>query len=155
METVMMDWLRQGIGLPDDFSGTIQESASAATLAAVLTMRERSLGWTGNTEGLKPHTQLRIYCSSEVHTSIDRAIWVSGIGSDNLVRIPIVGQRRGMDKDALRAAIEEDLKAGLQPAGVIACTGATGVGSCDNLSEILAIAQEYDLYCRFPCIQPA
>lgn len=109
METRMADWLRQAIGLPEGFEGTIQDSASTATLAAVLTMRERKVNWKGNTQGLKPHDQLRIYCSAEVHTSIDRAVWVSGIGDKNLVRIPSTGERRGMDPVALRGAIVADL----------------------------------------------
>lgn len=146
METRMMEWLRQAIGLPEGFDGTIQDSVSTATLAAVLTMLERAVNWKGNTQGLKPHDQLRIYCSAEVHSSTDRAIWVSGIGEENLVRIPSTGARRGMDPVALRAAIDTDIAAGLRPAGVIACIGATGVGASDDSTQILPIAQEFDLF---------
>ena len=146
METVMLDWLRQAIGLPSGFSGVIQDSASSATLAAVLTMRERALNWQGNRSGLSCGPRLRIYCSAEVHTSVDRAIWVAGIGQDNLVRIPIGGIRRGMDPVALRAAIEADIAAGYLPAGVIACTGGTGTGACDDLTAVLGVAKEFNLY---------
>ncbi|MDA9810281.1 pyridoxal-dependent decarboxylase [Planktomarina temperata] len=146
METVMLDWLRQAIGLPAGFSGVIQDSASSATLAAVLTMRERALNWQGNRSGLAGGPRLRIYCSAEVHTSVDRAIWVAGIGQDNLVRIPIGGIRRGMDPVALRAAIEADIAAGYLPAGVIACTGGTGTGACDDLTAVLGVAKEFNLY---------
>ncbi|MDA8785163.1 pyridoxal-dependent decarboxylase [Planktomarina temperata] len=146
METVMLDWLRQAIGLPSGFSGVIQDSASSATLAAVLTMRERALNWQGNRSGLSGGPRLRIYCSAEVHTSVDRAIWVAGIGQDNLVRIPIGGIRRGMDPVALRAAIEADIAAGYLPAGVIACTGGTGTGACDDLTAMLGVAKEFNLY---------
>ena len=146
METVMLDWLRQAIGLPSGFSGVIQDSASSATLAAVLTMRERALNWQGNRSGLSGGPRLRIYCSAEVHTSVDRAIWVAGIGQDNLVRIPIGGIRRGMDPVALRAAIEADIAAGYLPAGVIACTGGTGTGACDDLTAVLGVAKEFNLY---------
>jgi aromatic-L-amino-acid decarboxylase len=146
METVMLDWLRQAIGLPSGFCGVIQDSASSATLAAVLTMRERALNWQGNRSGLSGGPRLRIYCSAEVHTSVDRAIWVAGIGQDNLVRIPIGGIRRGMDPVALRAAIEADIAAGHLPAGVIACTGGTGTGACDDLTAVLAVAKEFNLY---------
>jgi aromatic-L-amino-acid decarboxylase len=104
-ETVMLDWLRQAIGLPKHFSGVIQDSASSATLAAVLTMRERALNWEGNKSGLSGAARLRIYCSSEVHTSVDRAIWVAGIGQDNLVRIPISGGLRGLRPEVLRKSI--------------------------------------------------
>ncbi|MCH1531244.1 MAG: pyridoxal-dependent decarboxylase [Planktomarina temperata] len=146
METVMLDWLRQAIGLPSGFSGVIQDSASSATLAAVLTMRERALNWQGNRSGLSGGPRLRIYCSAEVHTSVDRAIWVAGIGQDNLVRIPIGGIRRGTDPVALRAAIEADIAAGYLPAGVIACTGGTGTGACDDLTAVLGVAKEFNLY---------
>ena len=146
METVMLDWLRQGIGLPSGFSGVIQDSASSATLAAVLTMRERALNWQGNRSGLSGGPRLRIYCSAEVHTSVDRAIWVAGIGQDNLVRIPIGGIRRGMDPVELRAAIAADIAAGHLPAGVIACTGGTGTGACDDLAAVLGVAKEFNLY---------
>lgn len=147
METRMMDWLRQAIGLPGDFAGVIQDSASSATLAAVLTMRERALDWDGNASGLAGQKPLRIYCSGEAHTSIDRAIWVAGIGQANLVRIPLApGPMRGMDPAALDAAIRADLEAGYLPAGVIACTGATGMGACDDVAAVCKVAQAHGLY---------
>nr|WP_273545135.1 pyridoxal-dependent decarboxylase [Heliomarina baculiformis] len=146
METCMMGWLRQSLGLPDGLSGVIQDSASSATLAAVLTMRERALEWTGNTAGLARNPQLRVYCSSEVHTSVDRAIWVSGIGSDNLVRVPISGAWRGMDPDKLEALIEADLAAGHVPAGVILCVGGTGTGATDPIDACIAVAEKYGLF---------
>lgn len=99
LETRVVDWLRQALGLPEGFSGLIQDSASTATLAATLVMRERALAWKGNSEGLAAHRPVRVYASSEVHTSIDRAIWIAGIGQDNLVRIPTSGPLRGMDPD--------------------------------------------------------
>ncbi|RVD67995.1 aspartate aminotransferase family protein, partial [Mesorhizobium sp. M4A.F.Ca.ET.029.04.2.1] len=71
LETRTVDWMRQALGLPDGFSGVIQDSASSATLAAVLTMRERALDWQGNKEGLTGQARLRVYSSDQVHTSID------------------------------------------------------------------------------------
>ncbi|KII18552.1 pyridoxal-dependent decarboxylase [Phaeobacter sp. S60] len=146
METRMIDWLRQALDLPEEFQGVIQDSASSATLAAVLTMREKALNWQGNEQGLFSQKTLRIYCSSEVHTSVDRAIWVAGIGQQNLVRVPIKGDWRGMDPDALAAAIEADIAAGHQPAGVILCVGGTGVGATDPVDQILDVAEKYGLY---------
>ncbi|MGB0439490.1 MAG: pyridoxal phosphate-dependent decarboxylase family protein, partial [Paracoccaceae bacterium] len=146
LETRMIDWLRQAIGLPDGFSGVIQDSASSATLAAVLVMRERALGWTGNATGLSGHPRLRVYASTEVHSSIDRAIWFAGIGSDNLVRIPTVGTHRGMDPAALDAAIRADCAAGHRPAGIIACTGGTSTGACDDIAEVARVTKAHDLY---------
>lgn len=146
METRMMDWLRQALGLPDRFTGVIQDSASSATLAAVLTMRERALSWDGNRHGLAGQPRLRVYASAEVHTSIDRAIWIAGIGQDNLVRVPVTGPLRGLDPVALDAAIRADLEAGHLPAGVIACTGGTSVGACDDLGAVIQVAKEHGLY---------
>ena len=146
METVMLDWLRQAIGLPNKFSGVIQDTASSATLVAVLTMRERALKWNGNQVGLSGAARLRIYCSEEVHSSVDRAIWIAGIGQENLVRIPISGKLRSMNSQLLKEAIQSDIAAGHCPAGIVACTGGTGTGACDDLSEVLKISKEFDLY---------
>ena len=146
LETRMVDWLRQALGLPEGFSGVIQDSASSATLVAVLTMREKALAWAGNRAGLSGQPRLRIYTSDQVHTSVDRAIWVSGIGADNLVRIETAGSLRGMRPEALEAAIAADRAAGLLPAGIIACVGGTSVGATDDLAAVAAIARRHGLY---------
>jgi aromatic-L-amino-acid decarboxylase len=146
LETRVIDWMRQALGLPEGFSGVIQDSASSATLAAVLTMRERALGWQGNTEGLAAHPAVRIYASQQVHTSIDRAIWIAGVGERNLVRIPVAGPLNGMDAAALETAIVADRDAGLRPAGIIACTGGTSIGACDPIGAVGAVAARHGLY---------
>jgi aromatic-L-amino-acid decarboxylase len=146
LETVVLDWLRQALGLPDAFTGVIQDSASSATLAAVLTMRERALGWEGNRRGLAAHPPVRVYASDQVHSSIDRAVWVAGIGDQNLVRIPVRGALRGMDVAALERAIDRDLASGLRPAGVIASVGGTSVGATDEVGAVVAAAARRGLY---------
>lgn len=146
LETKVIDWLRQALGLPDGFSGVIQDTASSATLAAVLTMRERALDWQGNRQGLSGQPRLRVYCSEHVHTSIDRAIWVSGVGEENLVRIPAGGRWRGMNAGALNAAIQQDLAAGFLPIGIIASVGGTSVGGTDDVAQVAAIARRHNLY---------
>ncbi|MCB1387793.1 MAG: aspartate aminotransferase family protein, partial [Rhodobacteraceae bacterium] len=146
IETLMLDWLRQGLGLPEGFHGVIQDSASSATLAAVLVMRERALAWAGNRQGLPGQPRVRIYASNEVHTSVDRAIWVAGIGADNLVRISTQGPLRAMDPAALKAQIAADRAAGYLPAGLVACIGGTGTGACDDLTAVLQVARDEGLY---------
>ncbi len=146
LEGVTVDWLRQALGLAEGFTGVIQDSASSATLSAVLTMRERATGYTGNKDGLSNKAHMRIYCSTEVHSSIDRACWVAGIGQANLVKIPTQGGHHSIDTKALAAAIAADLAAGHIPAGVIAITGGTGIGASDDLQSVLEVAQKYDLY---------
>jgi aromatic-L-amino-acid decarboxylase len=140
LETRMLDWLRQALGLPEGFAGVIQDSASTATLAAVLMMRERALQWQGNAKGLAGQRPVRMYASDQVHTSIDRAIWIAGIGEENLVRIPMAGSLRGMDAAALEAAIRRDREAGLLPAGIVACVGGTSVGATDDLNAVCDVA---------------
>ncbi|PSJ55006.1 pyridoxal phosphate-dependent decarboxylase family protein [Kumtagia ephedrae] len=146
LETRMMEWMRQALGLPDRFTGVIQDSASSATLNAVLIMRERALQWAGNRQGLAGKPAIRIYCSDQVHTSIDRAIWVSGIGEENLVKIPAGGCSRGMDAATLDAAILGDRAAGHLPAGVIASVGGTSVGGTDDVAAVGAVARRHGLY---------
>jgi aromatic-L-amino-acid/L-tryptophan decarboxylase len=146
LESHVLDWLRQALGLPDAFHGVIQDSASSATLAAVLVMRERALGWEGNRAGLSGQGRLRLYTSAEAHSSVERAAWIAGIGGENLVRLPGQGARRSVDPQALRAVIAADRAAGHLPAGLVACTGATGTGACDDLRGLLSVARDAGLY---------
>lgn len=145
LETRMMEWLRDAVGLPDAFSGVIQDSASSATLAAMLVMRERALDWQGNTRGLAGGPAPRVYSSDQVHTSIDRAAWVSGIGQDNLVKIP-ADASGAMPPEALEAAIRADIAAGHKPAGLVVCVGGTSIGAIDNVPALIAVARAHDLY---------
>ena len=146
LEGVVLDWMRQAFGLPEGFSGVIEDTASTATLSAVLVMRERALRWAGNQHGLSGAPCLRVYCSAEAHSSINRAVWFSGIGADNLIAVPIRGALRGADPQALDALIRADIEAGYKPAGVIANVGATGVGAVDPVADLAKIARAHDLY---------
>ncbi len=145
LETRVLDWLRQMIDLPETFSGVIQDSASSATLAALLTGRERALGFAGNRDGLAAHPPVRVYCSEEAHSSVDKAVWIAGIGQDNLVRLPTLADH-GMDPAALEQAIEADRAAGRLPAVLIATIGSTGIGAMDDLQALGAVARRHRLY---------
>ncbi len=146
LETRMLDWLRAMIGLPDSFSGVIQDSASTATLAALLTAREKALGQAGNTDGLFGQKPLRVYASAQVHSSVDKAARIAGFGDRNVVRIPTMGPLFGMDPEALALAVEADLAAGLKPAAIVAALGGTSVGACDDLAALAAIARAHDIF---------
>ncbi|MEM7077354.1 MAG: pyridoxal-dependent decarboxylase [Pseudomonadota bacterium] len=145
LETCMVDWLRQALDLPVEFNGVLQDTASSATLSAILTMRERALNWAGNQAGLSGQPRLRVYASNRTHSSIDKGMWIAGLGQDNLVKVP-TDASFAMDEAALREAIENDLAAGHQPAGVIVCVGGTSMGATDRVAEVCAIAREYELY---------
>lgn len=145
LEERMIDWLRQAIGLPQDFSGTFQDTASSATLCAVLTMREQALGWTGNQTGLSGRQTLRVYASTGTHSSIDKAMWIAGLGQDNLVKIP-ANADLSMDIDRLREAIRDDRQAGFLPAGLVVCVGGTSVGATDQVDTLCDLARTEDLF---------
>ncbi len=145
LETKVLDWLRQMLDLPADFQGVIQDSASSATLCAVLTARERALEWRGNAQGLSKLPTIRVYGSEHVHSSIDKAIWIAGIGQENLVKIP-VNDKLEMDADLLEKAISDDRAAGLIPALVVACLGGTSVGASDNIRAVCQVAKKHNLY---------
>ena len=144
IEQVMVDWLRQSLGLPGEFTGTIHDSATTATLSAILTMREQALAWAGLTQGLQGQQRLRIYASDQTHSSVDKAVRIAGIGQENLVKIA-TDASLSMIPDALAAAIADDLAAGFVPAGVVLCAGGTSVGAFDRMEECIAVAKARDL----------
>ena len=144
MEQVMIRWLAQALGLPDGFCGTIHDSATTATLSAVIAMREAALQFAGNIDGLAVHPVLRIYASAQTHSSVDKAVRVAGIGQRNLVKVP-TDASYAMDPTLLDAAIRADLATGLRPAGVVLCTGGTSIGAFDRIGDCIAVAHAHGL----------
>ncbi|RVT84421.1 aspartate aminotransferase family protein [Rhodobacteraceae bacterium CCMM004] len=144
IEGAMVGWLLHALGLPADWTGTIHDSATTATLSAVLTMREAALDWQGNAEGLAGQPALRLYASAETHSSVDKAARIAGIGQAGLVKVPTLDDR-GMDPAALDAAIAADRVAGRRPVGVVLCVGGTSVGAVDPVADCIAVAKAHDL----------
>jgi aromatic-L-amino-acid decarboxylase len=145
METRILDWLRQMIGLPEGMSGVIQDSASSATLCAILTARERETGWRVNEEGLGAAPPLAVYASEQTHSSIEKAVKIAGLGRRALRLIP-TDERFALRPDALARAIESDIAAGVRPACVVACLGTTGVGAVDPLRPIAELCRRHGIY---------
>lgn len=138
LEEKVMIWLRDMIGLPDNFEGVIQDSASSSTLAAILTAREKITHYKVNNDGVASAGVLRVYCSEQTHSSVDKAVKISGIGKKNLVKVG-VRKNFSMDPDKLNEAIIEDKKKGYIPCCVIATictTGATAVDPVKAIGEI-------------------
>ena len=140
METPVLDWLRQMTGIGEGWHGGIQGGAGLATLSAILTARDKALDWQSKEAGLFGQKRLRIYASSHTHSSVEKAVFLSGIGRDNLVKIA-ADDEGAMKPDALQAAIDADRAAGHIPCAVVAVLGSTGVGVSDRLTEILPIAR--------------
>ncbi len=143
LEQRMMEWLRDSMGLPSGFEGVIQDSASSATLVALITAREVKTGFSSNEDGVPAH--LRIYCSEETHSSIEKAVGVCGIGKRNLVKIKVDQQMR-LVPSYLEECIIEDLGKGYQPCAVVATIGTTGTLGVDPLDEIGTLCEKYKLW---------
>ena len=143
LEERMMEWLREMIGLPAHFEGVIQDSASSASLVAILTAREVKTNFQSNENGVP--NNLRIYCSTQAHSSIEKAVGISGIGKKNLIKVPIDSQQQ-MDPIALEKQIEADISLGLIPCCVVAALGSTGTVSVDPLERIGEICRKHSIW---------
>ena len=145
MEIRMLDWLKQMCGLPANWQGVIQDTASTATLSAVITMRERALNWQGMQQGLTAFPALRIYCTKHNHSSVDKAIWLAGIGKDNQVLVD-TDDDGAMCAKSLAEMVAQDRSADLVPAGVVAVVGGTSTGYSDKLRPIGEVTIREKLY---------
>ena len=143
LEQRMMEWLRDAMGMPGSYEGVIQDSASSASLVSLITAREVATEFRSNEEGVP--SNLRVYCSKETHSSIEKGVAVCGIGTRNLVKIGVDQQLR-MDPSELEARIREDLDAGLKPCAVVAAIGTTGTVAVDPLEEIAEICKKYEIW---------
>lgn len=143
LEQRMMEWLRDAMGIPSNFEGVIQDSASSASLVSLITAREVATGFRSNEEGVPPN--LRVYCSTETHSSIEKGMGVCGMGRNNLVKIGIDSKMR-MDVSELESRIREDLESGLKPCAVVAAIGTTSTVAVDPLKEIAAICKKYGVW---------
>ncbi len=143
LEEVVMRWLGRMIGLPAGMSGVIQDTASTATLCALLTAREKATGFEANRTGLsKP---LCVYTSEEGHSSIDKAVKIAGYGIENLRHIP-TDHNFALIPDKLEKAIQEDKSRRLVPACVVATLGTTSSAAVDPLAEIGGICRRHNLW---------
>jgi len=141
----MMNWLKNMTGIPAKFEGVIQDSASTATLCSILTAREKALKYKSNNKGLQSHPVLRVYCSIEAHSSVEKAVKIAGLGRENLVKIA-VNNEYSMDLSHLQAAIKSDIEAGMIPLCVVAALGTTGSTAIDPLDSIGDICNEYGIW---------
>jgi len=145
LEEAMINWLKSMTGLPSNWHGVIQDTASTSTLAAILSAREKITSLAINENGFTGNEKLRVYCSTETHSSVDKAVKIAGIGKNNLVKIATDVNYR-MDVQLLRDAIISDLASGFRPLCVIASLGTTGCTAVDPLNEIAEICTEYGIW---------
>lgn len=145
LEARVTSWLRDMMGLPSLWTGVIQDTASTSTLAAILTAREKYSDYLINLNGMKDYSDLRVYCSEETHSSIEKAVKIAGIGNSNLVKIGTDGNF-AMIPSELKRRIEEDKKNGYKPLCVVAALGTTGSTAVDPLKDISVICREFGIW---------
>jgi aromatic-L-amino-acid/L-tryptophan decarboxylase len=149
LETHVLDWLVGMLGLPERFlstntgGGVIQDTASSASLCALLAARERATNFTSNRRGCEG--RLVAYTSSQAHSSIEKDIRIAGMGLDNL-RLIDVDDDFAMRPDLLERQIDADRRAGLIPCFVCATIGTTSSNAIDPLPEIGRICRENKLW---------
>jgi aromatic-L-amino-acid decarboxylase len=147
LEEVATDWLRQMLGLPVEFDGVINDTASSASLYAMAAAREnanleiREKGLAGRPD----LPQLRVYASEEAHSSIEKATIVLGLGQEGLRKIPTDNEFR-MKVDALAKALEEDITNGIKPICIIPTIGTTSTTSIDPVREISDLSRKYRVW---------
>lgn len=147
LEELVLGWLRQLLGLPPEFMGLINDTASVSSLCAIAAARE-ALGLRIREEGLAGRSdlpRLRLYTSEQAHSSIEKAAIVLGLGQAGVEKIAVDEEFR-LRSEALEAAIKEDLKAGWKPFCVVATVGTTSTTSVDPVPEIAEICERHKLW---------
>jgi aromatic-L-amino-acid decarboxylase len=147
LEETVLSWLREMVGLPEEFEGIINDTASVSSLNAIAAAREaadlqiRERGMVGRNE----LPRLRIYTSEEAHSSIEKAAIVLGFGQEGLRKISTDDAFR-MDARGLEKAITNDLDRGVKPICVIPTIGTTSTTSVDPVKEISEICREHGIW---------
>ena len=144
LEERVLDWLRELVGLPEGFRGAIQDTASVGSLTALAAARHRAYPQVRE-HGLFDLPRGRIYASEQAHSSIDKAGILLGFGHQGVRRVEADENFR-MRPEALRAAVLEDIAAGILPVAVVATVGTTSTASADPVADMADIAEEFGLW---------
>lgn len=148
LEQVMLMWLREALGLPGDLWGIIYDTASTASMHAVVAARENVSDLNVREEGLAGRAgvpRLRLYASEQAHMSIDKAALTAGIGMKGICKIPLDDSYR-MRPELLERAISEDRASGWLPFCVVATVGTTSTTAIDPVPEIARVCQREGIW---------
>ena len=143
LESRVLEWLRGMLGLPEGLQGVIQDTASTATLCALVSAREKATGFESNEKGLQ--RSLTVYLSRQTHSSIEKGVKIAGYGRRNL-RFVDTDSDFAMIPEKLEEAIRRDEAAGLRPACVVATLGTTSSTAVDPLRAIGEIAARHGMW---------
>src|SRR5438067_9252707 len=146
LETLVVDWVRQWVGLPNEFGGVVYDTASVGIMHALAVAREEAAPST-RTLGLSARNlpRFRIYTSDQAHSSVEKAAIALGLGEENVQRVPSDAEFR-MDVTAFRAMIERDLSAKFRPLATVATVGTTSTASVDPVPEIAKLCREHKMW---------
>lgn len=144
LEQVVTSWYAKALGLPANWFGMITDTASTSTLLALGAARERACPGAREA-GLGGGPPLAIYCSQEAHSSVDKAAMVLGLGRQAVRRLPVDGQFR-LQVEALEAALQKDLAAGVKPMAVVATVGTTAATSVDPVEDMAEVCARYGVW---------
>jgi aromatic-L-amino-acid/L-tryptophan decarboxylase len=147
LESLVLNWLRQWLRLPDDFSGVVYDTASISTMHALAVAREEA-STSVRTLGLSGRSELpifRIYVSDQAHSSVDKGAIALGLGEHNVRRLACDSQFR-MNVATLREAVASDLRHGFKPLAVVATVGTTSTASVDPVREIAEVCAQYQMW---------
>ncbi|HEY1892192.1 MAG TPA: pyridoxal-dependent decarboxylase [Steroidobacteraceae bacterium] len=146
LEELTTDWLRQMVGLSAEWSGVIQDTASTATLVALICARERTTEYAAARGGLQSSDRpLIVYASSQSHSSVEKAALLAGFGREN-VRIVAVDDDYALSVEALRKAVAADEAAGRIPCAIVATVGSTALTAVDPLEALAGIARQHGMW---------
>jgi aromatic-L-amino-acid/L-tryptophan decarboxylase len=147
LEQVVCDWARQLCGLSENWKGTIYDGASTASLVALLVAREQASGHSQRAGGLQGEERpLTVYCSTEAHSSVTKAVLLAGYGAGNLRLVPVTKPGREMDVAALRSLMAGDAGAGRRPTAVVATAGTTATTAFDPIADVCELAGRYGAF---------
>ena len=147
IEAQTVRWIAELLGFPTTCGGILVSGGNMANIICFLAARQTKVGWDVRTAGLHVSAaqRLRVYCSKETHTWIQKAADMSGIGTDSIRWIP-TRKDLSMDTTQLLNQIQADRAAGEHPFIVIGTAGSVSTGAIDNLPEIAKICREEDLW---------
>ncbi len=146
IEEVVTDWFRQMVGLSESWSGVIGDTASTATLVALICSRERATGYALARGGLQAEPRpLTIYVSAQSHSSVEKGALLAGFGRANLRVVPC-DSAFAMDETALARMIDADLVVGAKPSAIVATVGTTATTAMDPIAAITALARRHGMW---------
>jgi aromatic-L-amino-acid decarboxylase len=144
IEAQTIRWIAEMLGYPTQCGGLFVSGGNMANIVCFLAARQAKADWDVRTKGMNGRN-LRVYCSGETHTWIQKAADISGLGTDAIRWISTDDQLQ-IDLAVLRAQISADIAAGDRPFLVVGTAGSVSTGAIDCLPELAAICREFDLW---------